>query len=104
MSVEWPKLDELKQVLDADPESNAWDGETDTTRMTRLLEAAIALVKAETGGWVEATDVPDAKLAQAALYAAKLLAPPVNRAPEDVASDPIFRALMKGRHRRFAIA
>jgi len=101
---DWPKLDELKQVLDSDPESAAWDGDADGTRLTRLLAAAIATVKDDVGAWDDLVDVPDANLAQAALRAAQLLAPPVNRAPESLASDPIYARLMAGRHRRFAIS
>lgn len=104
MSIDWPKLDELKQALDADPESQAWDGDADSTRLTRLLAAAIDITKDATGGWVEATDVPDANLAQAALRAATLLAPPINRAPETIDADPIFQRLIRGRRRRFGVS
>jgi hypothetical protein len=101
---DWPKMDELKQVLDSDPDSQAWDGDADGTRLTRLLAAAIDITKSATGAWDEAIDVPDANLAQAALRAAQLLAPPINRAPETIDSDPIFNRLMLGRRRRFAVS
>ncbi len=114
--IDWPHLDELKQVLDVG-ETTDWDGTEDTsmgpTRLSRLLEAAIALVKQEVGDWDEMTDLPDERLAQAALRLAELLAlkPEVaaavsgtGRVPSAVASDPVYRALMTGKHRRFAFS
>jgi len=101
---EWPKLDELKQVLNADPESNAWDGETDNTRLTGLLASGIAYVKGQVGEWNDATDVPTASLSRAALRAAQLMAPPINRAPDSLGRDPILAGHMTGHRRRFAIS
>lgn len=98
---EWPKLGELKQVLDADPEGTQWDGAADGTRLTRLLASAIDVTTAAVGGW---DGDPTPGLAQAALRAAQLLAPPINRAPDDIASDPIFAALLVGHRKRFGIS
>ncbi len=102
--VEWPELDELKQVLDVD--SNDWDGDMDDTRLTRLLAAAIARVKIDVGHWDEYEDVPDDALAQAALRMAELMAQrPDSSVNETVlASDPVYRALFKGHRRVFGIA
>jgi hypothetical protein len=103
--IDWPTLDELKQVLDV--ESQDWDGAEDSaegpTRLSRLLEAAIARVKGEVGNWDEDLDFPDANLAQAALRMAELLAlrPEVAQATKD---DPTYQRLMFGRRRRFGIS
>lgn len=111
----WPELDELKQVLDV--ESTDWDGEAGsggdedvTTRLSRLLAAAIATVKVDVGNWDEMVDEPDDNLAQAALRLAELLA----LKPELAASlrakgsavfgDAAYQALMLGHHRTFGVA
>lgn len=110
----WPELDELKQVLDVT--STDWDGEEEsgdegtTTRLSRLLAAAIATVKADVGEWDELVDEPDDNLGQAALRLAELIA----LKPEVAASlrngrsvrfgDPTYATLMLGHHRRFGIA
>lgn len=100
----WPLLDELKQLLDIP--SDDWDGEDEygeTTRLSRLLEAAIAKVKADVGTWDELVDEPDAGLAQAALRMAELMA----LKPELAAgttSDPTYLRLMYGHRRRFGLA
>lgn len=99
---EWPQLDELKQVLDVT--SDDWDGEYDGTRLTRLLASAIEHTKGRVGSWDDYTDAPDDSLAQAALRAAELLAPPQNRLPEAIDRDPIFNALLMGHRRRFGIS
>ena len=53
--IDWPQLDELKQVLDV--ESDDWDGSEDSgdgpTRLTSLLQTAIAKVKQDVGNWDE---------------------------------------------------
>jgi hypothetical protein len=100
-SVNWPELDELKQVLDVT--SSDWDGDVDDTRLTRLLEAAIARVKLEVGTWDEVTSQPDASLAQAALRMAELMA----LRPEIAANaihDPTYARLMFGHRLRFGIS
>lgn len=114
---EWPQLDELKQMLDADPDSDAWDGAEDSgqeaTRLTRLLDAAIAKVKQDVGNWDEYEDVPDANLAQAALRMAELMAlkPEVaaamsgtGRGNSSFISDPTYQALLFGHRRSFGLA
>ena len=104
---DWPELDELKQVLDATNtpgEESPWDGDMDNTRLTRLLAAAIEFTKAKTGSWVEYEDEPDEMLAAAALRAAQLLAPPMNRPPDAIEQDPIFNGFLFGHRRRFSIS
>jgi hypothetical protein len=110
---DWPLLDELKQVLNADPDSDAWDGDYDETRLTRLLTSAIDAVKEEIGDWDDTYDIPTARQSQAALRMAELMAlkPEVaaavsgtGRVPAAVASDPTYRKLMTGSHRKFPIA
>lgn len=97
----WPDLEELKQVLDVT--SSDWDGDYDGTRLTRLLEAAIAKVKADVGNWDEYEDEPDDALAQAALRMAELMA----LKPEVAASatgDPTYGRLLYGHRRAFGVA
>lgn len=115
---DWPQLDELKQVLDVDPESEAWDGTEDSglnaTRLSRLLAAAIDYVKnVEVGDWDEIMDEPDERLASAALRMAELMAlkPEVAaavagsaRGPAAVAGDPVYRAYITGKRRRFGLS
>ena len=101
----WPDLDELKQLLDITSED--WDGEAEdygeTTRLSRLLESAIAKVKADVGDWDDDVDVPDARLAQAALRMAELLALKPELAAGTV-TDPTYRRLLFGHRRRFGFA
>lgn len=109
----WPELDELKQVLDVT--SDDWDGEPGsgggeemTTRLSRLLAAAIAYVKNVVGAWDEDADEPDDSLSQAALRVAELLA----LKPEVAAmvasgkriGDPTLGMLLYGHRRRFGVA
>lgn len=100
--VQWPTLEELKQVLDV--ESLDWDGDVDgPTRLTRLLYAAIAKVKADVGTWDDSVDHPDASLSQAALRMAELMA----LKPEVVSGmpkDPTYQNHLYGHRRRFGIA
>ena len=102
---DWPQLDELKQVLDIT--SDDWDGEATSseseTRLSRLLESAIDKVKADVGGWDEILDEPDARLAQAALRMAELLALKPELAAGTV-SDPTYRRLLFGHRRKFGFA
>lgn len=97
----WPELDELKQVLDV--ESSDWDGDYDGTRLTRLLAAAIAKVKADVGLWVEDDDEPDDNLAQAALRMGELLALRPEAAAQ-AASDPTYQRLLYGHRRQFGVS
>lgn len=102
---DWPQLDEVKQVLDID--SDDWDGEDpeygDTTRLSRLLEAAIFYVKARVGDWDEDMDIPTASQAQAALRMTELLALRAGSTPGDI-HDRTFERLMVGSRRKFGIA
>ena len=105
---DWPLLDELKQVLDVDPETTAWDGDYDETRLTRLLAAAIDYVKQDIGDWDDTYDFPTDRQSQAALRMAELMAlkPEVAAAVTKgaVVGDPVYAALMTGEHRRFGFS
>lgn len=100
--VDWPALDELKQVLDVT--SSDWDGDADDTRLTRLLEAAIAQVKEDVGLWDDDVDMPTARQSQAALRMAELTALRPEASAIVGEDDPTYRRLMKGSHRVFGIA
>lgn len=100
--IDWPQLDELKQVLNVDSED--WDG-TETsgegpTRLTRLLASAIDRVKDDVGNWDEDVDLPTERHAQAALRMAELLAA---RPESEAVMDPTYRRLIAGLRRRFPI-
>lgn len=105
MAVEWPDIEELKQVLDVT--STEWDGEPISgegpTRLTRLLTAAIEKVKLDVGLWDEAEDEPDENLAQAALRMAELMALRPEAAV-GVVADPTYHRLLYGHRREFGIA
>ena len=108
--IDWPQLDELKQVLDV--ESDDWDGSEDSgedaSRLTALLAAAIAKVKQDVGAWDEYEDLPDVSLNRAALRLAELMAlkPEVLAAVElgAIVSDPAYQAFLYGHRRVFGIA
>lgn len=105
---DWPDLDELKQVLDVTSED--WDGDDDDTRLTGVLQSAIAIVKSEVGNWDDGTDTVTTNLSRAALRMAELLAlrpegGRVSVADATVAEqsmDPTFQWYMRGARRRFA--
>ena len=102
---DWPTLDELKQLLDIT--STDWDGEGEeyeTTRLSRLLEAAIGYVKFRVGDWDEELDIPTAAQAQAALRMAELLATRPDRTTPQAIHDLTFERLMIGQRRRFGFA
>lgn len=105
--VDWPTLDELKQMLDVG-ETDVWDGEATSsegmTRLTALLTAAIDIVKDDIGDWDEDTDYPDTRLAKAALTMAVLLAQKPGMNAGDLRKDPTYAALMVGKHNVFGIA
>ena len=105
--LDWPTLEEVKQRLDVG-DTDDWDG-TETsgegvTRISRLLEAAIAHVKQDCGIWDEDADYPDAELAEAAMRMVELMAPPKNQTIEMASKDRIYQLLMFGKHRTFGIA
>lgn len=105
MTVLWPEVDELKQLLDI--EGTDWDGveyDIGVTRLTRLLEAAIDQVKLDVGNWDEYEDVPDASLAQAALWLAFLMGQRPETRTDPLTNDPTYQRLMYGHHRTFGIA
>lgn len=95
----WPTLAELRKVLDVDPDSTAWD-----TTLERVLDSAIERVKSDVGSWDDLVDdPPPAKLAQAALRMAELMALRPEAAVTAVA-DPTYLRLLAGHRRRFAIS
>ena len=107
---EWPDLEELKQRLDLG-DSDDWDGEGessegDETRLSRLLEAAIAWVKEKVGEWDEDVDEPTPSLAQAALERAVELAtdvqPGIDR--QGNRNQLHSESLLYGSRRRFGVA
>lgn len=108
--IDWPQLAELKQVLDV--ESDDWDGAEDSgegpSRLTALLETAIAKVKQDVGAWDEYEDLPDVSLQRAALRLAELMAlkPEVLAAVTRgaIVSDPAYQAFIYGHRRVFGIA
>jgi len=108
--IDWPQLDELKQVLDV--ESDDWDGSEDSgdgpTRLTSLLAAAIAKVKQDVGNWDEYEDEPDVSLQRAALRLAELMAlkPEVLAAVTRgaIVGDPAYQSFLYGKRRVFGIA
>ena len=108
--IDWPQLDELKQVLDV--ESDDWDGSEDSgdgpTRLTSLLQTAIAKVKQDVGAWDEYEDEPDVSLQRAALRLAELMAlkPEVLAAVTRgaIVGDPAYQAFLYGHRRVFGIA
>ncbi len=93
---DWPTVEELKQVLDIT--SDDWD-----VTVERVLEAAIAKVKADVGDWDEIVDEPDESLAQAALRMGELLALRPEAAASSIA-DPTYDKLLFGHRRTFGIA
>lgn len=103
--VDWPTLEELKQVLNI--VGDEWDGEESsggtTSRLTRLLAAAIAQIKLQVGDWDEGSDVPDEALSQAALNLAEDLALRPEVAAE-LLRDPRVQQLLYGHRRSFGIA
>lgn len=102
---DWPDAIELKRVLNID--SDDWNDTVD-----RVLAAAISQVKSDVGSWVEATDEPDEKMAQAALRMAELVSERpssvttggrLQSAIASLAQDPTYKSLLIGRRRRFGI-
>ena len=98
--MEWPELAELKQVLDVTSEE--WDGDQDMSRLTAVLEAAIARVKDDVGLWDEYVDLPDFGLNRAALRMAEMMAQRPE-SDEDLGADRTYRAYLTGHRKRFPI-
>lgn len=96
---DWPTIEELRKVLDVDPNSTNWD-----TTLERVRLSAIQQVKNDVGSWDDVVDEPpDCKLAQAALRMAELMALRPESAVAAV-SDPTYQRLLSGYRRRFAIS
>jgi hypothetical protein len=102
----WPTLDELKQILDITSED--WDGDSDGTRLTRVLASAIDRIKAEVAGTValfdEVYDEPTDSIAQAALRMAELIATRPDQTVPRPGQDPTIRRLLYGSRRVFGVA
>jgi|SoimicmetaTmtLPC_FD_contig_41_6628455_length_2861_multi_4_in_0_out_0_3 hypothetical protein len=108
MAIDWPQLDELKQVLDLG-DTEAWDGDATSgdslTRLSRLLAAAIDRVKLDVGDWDEDVDEPDEALSQAALrMAIKMAERPELTNGVQLVIDPVYQSLLYGHRRSFGIA
>lgn len=111
---DWPELDELKQILDIEDDTEVWDGDSNDTRLTRVLASAIDRTKAEVAGSVERFDdiftEPSDSVAQASLRLAELIATRpdanVSRAGSDriLLQDPTYLRLLKGSRRSFGMA
>jgi hypothetical protein len=109
---DWPTLEELKQLLDITSED--WDGDSDDTRLTRVLASAIDLIKVEVyGSGLNFDDVitdPTDSQAQAALRLAELIATRPDAGVSRTGSDRMFLQdvtvlrLLKGSRRSFGIA
>jgi len=93
-------------LLDVEGENaQDWDAHLES-----LMEAGIAQVKQDVGGWAEGTDQVTDKLHHAALRAAVLMRPnspmqqPGGTRHQDVNSDPTYQSLLMGARRRFGTA
>lgn len=93
----WPTLEELKRIVDVDPDSNEFD-----VTIQRQLDAAIALVKGQVGQWDEVIDTCNDQLSGAVLRAAFLLS--LKESPPAILNDQVFMTYMVGQRRRFSIA
>ena len=102
---DWPTLAELKQILDITSED--WDGDSDDSRLTRVLASAIDRTKADVAGSTDAFDdiitEPSDSVAQAALRLAELIAtrPDAVGVPRQ---DQTYLRLLKGSRRTFGVA
>lgn len=94
---EWPTVDELKRIVDVDPNSSEFD-ET----LARQMAAGIQIAKDQVGDWDDFVDLPTDGLAGAALRAAYLLS--LRESSAAIVTDEVFRTYMAGNRRRFSIA
>lgn len=102
--MEWPDLEELKQVLNVD--SDDWD-----LTLEPILLSAIRKVKQDVGLWDEYEDLPDDALNRAALRMAELMAqrPTVlntfaqgrQSGAGKLSDDPTYQAHLFGHRKRF---
>ena len=103
---DWPTLDELKQLLDITSED--WDGDSDDTRLTRVLASAIDLTKLEISGSTLVFDDiivdPTDAQAQAALRLAELIATRPDASPGALFRDQTIKRLLYGSRRAFGVA
>lgn len=104
--VGWPTLDELKQWRDVD--GTEWDGapdsDSDLSRFSAELEAAIEYVKSDVGDWDELVDLPSVKQSRAAMRMAVLMRENAGIDPTRLSRDPVYQAYMRGERRRFSVA
>lgn len=95
-AVDWPDRDELKRLLDV--EGSDWDD-----HLEGLMAAGIARVKADVGDWDDTTDIPDERLAKAAIRAAVVLQ--ANAAdPTALDTDEVYLGHLKGKRRVFGFS
>jgi len=95
--MEWPDLEELKQVLSIDPDSTDWD-----ITLEPILASAIQKVKDDVGIWDEYEDLPDDALSRAALRMAELMSLRPDAAAE-ADKDAVYRFHLFGHRKRFGI-
>lgn len=94
----WPTLDELRTLLDVDPESTVHDWDIEAIR-----QSAIDQVKNDVGTWDDLLDLPDCALKAAAVRMAWLMAQSPQAAVA-ASTDPTYARHLKGHRRRFAIS
>ena len=98
--MEWPDLEELKQVLNLvtpDGDNTDWD-----LTLEPILASAIRKVQHDVGVWDVYEDLPDDALSRAALRMGELMAlRPESAAEAD--KDPVYRMHLFGHRKRFGI-
>lgn len=106
LGVGWPTLDELKQWRDVT--GLEWDGEADSdsdvSRFSAELEAAIEYVKRDVGDWDELVDLPTVNQSRAALRMAVLMRENAGIDTTALSRDAVYQSYMRGERRRFSIA
>ena len=95
--MEWPDLEELKQVLNLGEDNTDWD-----LTLEPILASAIRKVEHDVGIWDLYEDLPDDALSRAALRMAELMALRPESASE-ADKDPVYRFHMFGHRKRFGI-
>jgi hypothetical protein len=98
--MEWPDLEELKQVLNLNT-PDGYNQDWDVT-LEPILASAIRKVKGDVGLWDEYEDLPDDALSRAALRMAELMALRPDSASE-ADKDPVYRMHLFGHRKRFGI-
>ncbi len=96
--MEWPDLEELKQVLNVDPDGSDWD-----ITLEPILASAIRKVQHDVGVWDLYEDLPDDALNRAALRMAELMAQRPGVDGGELGADPAYRAHLFGHRKRFGL-